>query len=136
MMSNNISFVGRIGQDPELKDVGSTTVLEFSVANDTGFGDRKNTNWFRCAYWGKRGESVQQYLSKGKQVFISGELSLREYTDKEGVKKYSPDVNIQSLDFVGGRDEEGRRVPDAPRQDTGPSQSTPSSPETDEDMPF
>ena len=127
-MSNSISFVGRIGQDPELKDVGSSQVLEFSIANDTGFGDRKTTNWFRCAYWGKRGASVQQYLSKGKQVFITGELTLREYTDKEGAKRISPDLNVSALDFVGSNGES-----QAPGQ---PAPQAPSSPETDENMPF
>lgn len=120
-MSNCISFVGRLGSDPERKDVGSSQVLEFRIANDTGFGDRKVTSWFRCAYWGKRGASVQQYLSKGKQVFIIGELTLRKY-EKDGQERISPEINIQQLDFVGGRE------PDAPKQDTGN--------EDTENMPF
>lgn len=133
-MSNNISFVGRVGSDPELKDVGSSTVLEFRVANDTGFGERKTTNWFRCAYWGRRAQSLQPYLQKGKQVFITGELTLRKYTDREGVERWSPDVNVNQLDFVGGN-------PNGQNGggQEGASQSAPApapSPETDEDMPF
>ena len=101
-MSNCIAFVGRIGSDPELKEVSGSSVLNFRIANDTGFGDRKNTNWFRCGYWGKRAVSIKDYLEKGKQIFIIGELTLREY-EKDGEKRFSPEVNVSSIDFVGGR---------------------------------
>ena len=138
-MSNNISFVGRVGSDPELKDVGSSTVLEFRVANDTGFGDRKTTNWFRCAYWGRRAQSLQPYLEKGKKVFITGELTLRKYTDRDNIERWSPDVNVNQLDFVGGNpNSQGAQ---GGSQEEGAAQASPApapapSPETDEDMPF
>jgi single-strand DNA-binding protein len=135
-MSNNISFVGRVGSDPELKEVGSSTVLEFRVANDTGFGDRKNTNWFRCAYWGKRAQALEPHLEKGKQIFITGELTLRKYTDREGVERWSPDVNVNQLDFVGGNPNNqggmGGGQEGAPQSSPAPAPT----PETDEDMPF
>lgn len=129
-MSNNISFVGRVGRDAELKEIGSNVVLEFSVANDTGYGDRKVTNWFNVSMWGKRGQAIQQYILKGKQVFITGELTLRTYTNKDGVEKMSPDVNISHLDFLSGDKEESDSAPSAPSGGSKPS------PETDEDMPF
>ena len=110
-MSNVISFVGRIGNDPELKEVGGSSVLNFRIANDTGFGDRKTTNWFRCGYWGKRAESVSAHLSKGKQIFVIGELTLREY-EKDGEKRMSPELNISQLDFVGGGKSESSSEPE------------------------
>lgn len=129
-MSNNISFVGRLGNDPELKDVGSTQVLEFTVANNTGFGDKKTTNWFRCAYWGARAVSVQQYLSKGKQIFITGELTIRKYDKKDGSGEgYSHDINVNAIDFVSSGSDSGEGQSSAPA-------SAPASPETDSDMPF
>ena len=106
-MSNSISFVGRLGSDPELKDVGSSQVLEFSIANNCGFGDKKTTNWFRAALWGKQAASLQPHLSKGKQIFITGELVIRSYT-KDGVEKFSNDIRVSAIDFVsGGGDESG-----------------------------
>ena len=104
-MSNSISFTGRLGRDAELKAVGDSNVLEFSLANDCGFGDRKVTNWFRCAVWGKQATSLEKYLIKGKQVTVHGELTLRTYTGKDGVDKISPDVRVNSLDLVGGKDD-------------------------------
>jgi single-strand DNA-binding protein len=124
-MSNSLSFVGRLGNDPELKEVGSTTVLEFSIANNTGFGDKKSTNWFRAALWGKQGEAVQKFLSKGKEVFVTGELTIRKY-EKDGVEKFSNDLKVSALDFVSGNGSEG----------SAPSQSESSSAETSEDLPF
>lgn len=130
-MANSISFVGRIGQEPELKDVGSNTVLEFSAASDVGWGDRKVTNWFRCSMWGKRGQNLKQHLTKGKQVFITGELSLRKFTDRDGNERLSPEVNVNQLDFVSGGQDRPMDGGSAPAP-----QAAPATPATDDDMPF
>lgn len=122
--------MGRVGQEPELKDVGQSQVLNFSIANETGFGDNKTTNWFRCAIWGKQATSLQQYISKGKQLFVTGELTLRKY-EKDGVEKMSPEIRVNSIDFVGGRGDGEQSASSAPAQAPAPS-----SPETSEDMPF
>ena len=53
-MSNNISLVGRLSKDPELKKVGDHELLELNIASDVGYGERKVTNWFKCQVWGKR----------------------------------------------------------------------------------
>ena len=77
-MSNSISFVGRLGNDAELKHIGENTVLEFSLANDVGFKEKKLTNWFRCSFWGKRGQSLAQFLVKGKQIALQIETLTTE----------------------------------------------------------
>ena len=118
-MSNSISFVGRLGRDAEVKEVGSNKVLEMNVANNTGFGDKKNTNWFRCTLWGARGEKIASYLTKGKEVYISGELNIRKY-DKDGVEKFSHDVNVNNVDFISG----------------GGNESSSDNSSDDEDAPF
>ena len=64
-MSNNISFIGRVGNDPELKQVGQNDILELNIANNVGFGERKSTNWFRCSIWGRRAVSLQPHMTKG-----------------------------------------------------------------------
>jgi single-strand DNA-binding protein len=139
-MSNNLSFLGRIGNDPELKQVGQTELLEVNVANNVGFGDRRSTNWFRCTIWGKRAQSLKQYLTKGKQIFVTGQLTLREYTTKEGEKRISPEVSVDQLDFVSGGDNQGdgNAYGGAPatNQNAAPAAPAPASAETDDDMPF
>ena len=129
-MSNNISFVGRLGREPDLKNVGDFTVLEMAVANNTGFGDKQVTNWFKCTVWGKKANSLCQHLNKGSHVFITGELSLRKYTDKDGVEKMSPEVNVSNLDFCGDK-QGGESTPAS----SAPSPA-PTTAETEEDMPF
>jgi len=99
---NSINFVGRLGTEPELKEVGSSQVLEFSMANDTGYGDKKVTNWYRISIWGKRATSLKRYLEKGKQAWICGELTLRKYTAKDGAEKISPEIKVSELEFIGG----------------------------------
>lgn len=102
---NSIQFVGRLGHDGSVKGVGGSSVLEFSVASDVGFGDRKSTNWFRCTIWGKRADTLKPMLTKGKQVFVRGELTLREYDGKDG-KRISADVRVDDLQLLGGKQEE------------------------------
>ncbi len=123
-MSNSINFVGRLGQSAELKHVGDNMILEFTVANNTGFGDKQVTNWFRCSMWGNRGQKIEAYMQKGTQVFITGELRLRPYTNKDGVEKLSADVRVNDVDFCG------------PREDAPESRSAPVEDSDDESLPF
>ena len=107
-MSNNFTALGRLAKDPELKTVGDSQVLEFRLASDVGFGERKSTNWLNCAIWGKRAESLKEHLSKGSQVVVYGVLTLREWEDKEQNKRLSPDVRVNELSFAGSKpDSEG-----------------------------
>lgn len=104
---NSITFDGRLAADAELRYTPSgDAVLSFRVASDIGFGDKKTTNWFLCQVWGKRGETLQQYLQKGQQVTVYGQLTLREWQDKEGQKRLSPDVRVNEISLQGGKREE------------------------------
>ena len=112
-MSNSISFVGRLGNDAELKNVGDYTVLEFSIANNVGFGEKQATNWFRCAVWGKQATSLEPYLKKGKQVYVNGELTIRSY-EHEGITKQSNDLRVNNIDLVGSREDSNTSGDSAP----------------------
>ena len=104
-MSNVFSFVGTVGQDAQVTILASgTTVLNVSVANNIGFGDKQKTMWIRVALFGKRAEgSLKDYLKKGQQVFVSGELSTREWTDKDGNMMANFELMANVIDLVGGR---------------------------------
>jgi single-strand DNA-binding protein len=137
-MSNSISFLGRVVNDPELKEVGQNSILELTIANNVGFGDRQVTNWFRCALWGKRASSLHPHMSKGKQVFVTGQLSLRKFTDREGVERISPDIRVSEIEFAGDRasGQGGSETYSAPASTPKTQSSAPVSPETEDDMPF
>jgi len=107
-MSNSFSCVGNLGRDAELKSVGDSKVLSFSIANSTGFGDNKKTIWLNASYWGKGGEAIEKFMRKGTSVFISGELSIRTW-EKDGVEKFSTEIRVNAVDFAGGKKEEAAK---------------------------
>jgi len=118
---NNWNFTGNLGKDAETRFTpGGDAVVQFSVGVKSGYGDKATTTWARCAMWGKRGEAVAQYLTKGQLVGISGEVTLREYTDKDGAKRSSLEVRVNDLTLLGKRDGEQS----APRSDSTHAQNT------------
>ncbi|MCK5829195.1 MAG: single-stranded DNA-binding protein [Methylococcales bacterium] len=143
-MSNVLSFTGTIGRDAEVRATPSgQSVLNFTVANNIGFGDRQQTLWIRVALWGRRAEgSLQNYLKKGQQVFVSGELTQREYQANDGSTKTNLELNATIVDLVGKRNEQSsqpqqnyQQPQQQPQQQ--PSQpSQPSSLDDFDDVPF
>ena len=94
----SITVAGRLGKDSELRQAGSSQVLSFSVAGDTGFGDRKQSHWFNCSLWGNQGAALQQYLLKGQQVTVIGEFSEREYDGKQ-----YKELRVNSIELQGSK---------------------------------
>jgi len=148
-MSNVFSFTGTIGRDAEVRSTPSgQTVLNVTVANNVGFGDRQQTIWIRVALWGRRAEgSFPSYLKKGQQVFVSGELSQNEYQAQDGTTKTSLELNASILDLVGGKRTEPAQVaqpqqnyrqPAAAPQQQAPQQAQTSYAQNDnyDDVPF
>lgn len=101
---NVFTAVIRLGTDAEQKyTAGGDSIVTFNGAVDSGYGDKKVTTWIRYTIWGKRGESVLPYLTKGSQVAVSGELANRPWKDKEGQDKYSLEVRVNELTLIGGK---------------------------------
>lgn len=102
---NSLSFNGRLTRDAELRSTPSgATILNFSVANDVGFGDNKVTNFYNCTLFGKRAEGrLKEFLVKGQEVAVSGEHSLRTYDKQDGTKGYSNDCRVNDVALIGGK---------------------------------
>jgi single-strand DNA-binding protein len=123
------SFTGHCAANAESRFTpGGDAVVQFSVGVKSGYGDKATTTWARCALWGKRGEAVSQYLTKGQLVGISGEVALREYTDKDGAKRSSLEVRVNDLTLLGKRDSEQSasrsESTSEPRQQRAPAQNS------------
>jgi len=102
---NNWNFIGNIGRDAEQRHTaGGDSVVSFSVGVKSGYGDKATTTWANCAMFGKRGESVLPYLTKGQLVGVTGELSLREWQDKEGQKRTALEVRVSDVTLLGKKD--------------------------------
>ena len=130
---NKITATGRIAADAEVRFTPSgDPVASFRIASDVGFGDKKTTNWFSCQVWGKRGESLAPHLIKGTPVTVFGALTLREWNDKEGQKRLSPDIRIDEIEFQGGKKDS------EPSQPQRNAQGAPkaSISDMDDDIPF
>jgi single-strand DNA-binding protein len=100
---NNWNITGNLGKDAEVKSLPSgTTVCEFSVAVKSGYGDKEKTNWANCVIFGKKAEGrLPDFLKKGAQVAISGELELQEWENEKG-KGSKLSLVVSELDLIGG----------------------------------
>lgn len=145
---NRIIIVGYLGRDPEMRFTPQgTAVCNFSVATTERRKDRNGefqdvTTWFRINVFGKQAETANQYLSKGRQVYIEGRLRQDEYTDREGQKRTTLEVTASDIQFIGPRGEEGgapapaRQPASAPQPSKNIPDESPTGGVQDDDIPF
>jgi len=143
---NKAIIVGNLGRDPEIRYTqGGSAVCQLSVATTRAYTNKttndrvEETEWHRIVVWGKQAEHCNNFLSKGRQVYVEGRIQTRSYEDKDGVKRYSTEVIADTVQFLGGR---GSGAGDSePSQFSAPGNSgdsdTASAPlGADDDIPF
>lgn len=125
---NKVIIVGTLGNDPEVKySASGSAIANLSVATseqwkDKQTGEKKEqTEWHRIVIFGKLAEVAGEYLRKGSQVYIEGQLRTRKWTDSNGVDKYTTEIVIPQIGGVmqmlgGKRDDSGQQQP---RQQSG-----------------
>src|SRR5262249_564915 len=143
---NKITIVGYLGRDPELRYTPQgVAVCNFSVATTEKRKDQRTgepqevTTWFRVTLWRRQAEVANQYLSKGKQVYIEGRLRQEEYTDRDGVKRTSLTVDATDIQFLGAKAEEPAESYSSQAAQVQRSSETPEDdiePPNDNDIPF
>lgn len=134
---NNLIIAGQLGKDAEVKFLSSgDAVCNFSIADSQG--KDKPTIWWNCQLFGKRAESLSPYLVKGQSVTVTGNVSEREWTDKDGNKRKQMDVRVNDVALQGGKKEASQAAPVAstPRQAAPAQQSAPNVSDMDDDIPF
>ncbi len=98
-----VVICGRLGKDPEMKyTANGKAVTTFSVAVGKKVIDREETEWFNVVLWEKQAETAAQYLTKGREVLIQGEMKTRSWDGADGVKHYRTELIGRSMQFVGG----------------------------------
>lgn len=108
-MLNMIALVGRLTRDPELRRTGSgVAVANFTIAVDrdySGPNKEKETDFIDCVAWRNTGEFISKYFTKGKQICVRGRLEIRSWTDKDGNKRRTAEVNVENAYFCGDKTE-------------------------------
>ncbi|MEI6651003.1 MAG: single-stranded DNA-binding protein [Chlorobiaceae bacterium] len=111
---NKVMLIGHLGNDPELRTTTSgQSVANFTLATNESFKDssgnlQERTEWHRIITWGKLAEICNQYLKKGRQVYVEGRLQTRSWDDaKSGEKKYATEIVCSDMQMLGGQREQG-----------------------------
>ncbi len=162
---NKAILVGNLGNDPEVKytqggmAITKVSLATTSVRKDKDGNQQETTQWHRVTFFGKLGEIAGEYLKKGSQVYVEGEIRYDKYTGQDGVEKYSTDIVANEMQMLGGKSEGGgggggqrsggdyqqrgsggdRQARPAPAQRRDPAPSKPASFDDvpfDDDIPF
>ncbi len=143
---NKIVIVGYLGRDPEIRySPQGMAVCNFSIATTEKRKDRAGepqdvTTWFRVTSFGKQAETANQYLAKGRQVFVEGRLRQEEYTDREGNRRQSLEVTATEIHFLSPRGEGGTGSAASSGGSAGESKTNDDEPtqggRPDEEIPF
>lgn len=157
---NKVILVGNLGNDPDTKytqagmAITRISLATTSVRKDRDGNNQERTEWHRVVFFGKLGEIAGEYLRKGSQVYVEGEIRYDKFTGQDGVEKYTTDIVANEMQMLGGRGEGGggggyggerpqRQAPQrqqeyAPRrQQPAPQSSAPPMDDfADDDIPF
>jgi single-strand DNA-binding protein len=105
---NKVILVGNLGRDAELRYTpGGAAVATLNMAttevwNDKSGQRQEKTEWHRVVLWGKTAESLNEYLTKGKQIYVEGRLQTRQWDDKDGNKRYTTEIRGDRVVLLGG----------------------------------
>jgi single-strand DNA-binding protein len=148
---NKVILVGNLGRDAELRYTpGGAAVATINMAttevwNDKSGQRQEKTEWHRVVLWGKSAESLAEYLTKGKQIYVEGRLQTRQWDDKDGNKRYTTEIRGDRIVLLGGGGGGGRGAGGGSRASAGGGgddmggghgPEAPSEPLTDDDIPF
>jgi single-strand DNA-binding protein len=146
---NKVILVGNLGSDPQVRYTpGGQAVANFNIATSERFNNKagekeERTEWHRIVAWGKLAEICQQYLKKGKQVYIEGRLQTRQWEDQQGQKRQTTEIVAQTMQMLGRAGEGGGPGggggggADFASQDFGSQEPAPQGASTtDDDLPF
>jgi len=136
---NKAILIGNLGKDPELRYTPSgQAVASFSIATTRKWRDKEGqsqeqTEWHNIIVWGKQAENANEYLQKGRSVYIEGRIQNRSYEDKDGNKRYISEVVAQTVQSLGSKGDKSNATEQSqkPPSDTPPEVSS-----DDDDLPF
>ncbi len=141
---NRVTLIGNLGADPELKYTqNGQAVLRLRLATSESFlnraGERQQrTEWHTVIVWGKRGEALNNILSKGRSICVEGRIQYRQWEDKDGNKRNTTEINAQNIVLLGGGRGRDSSAPDdfGGGYSGGGGSAPPADEFGDDDIPF
>ena len=128
---NTLTLLGRVGQAPEIRTVGQSKVATFSLATSEQWTDasgtkQERTAWHRCVAWNNGKGSgladvVERYVTKGAQLYVSGAMEYRQWTDKDGNERTAAECKVREIVLLGGGQREAAAPAPAPRASGRPN---------------
>lgn len=112
---NKVQLIGNVGNDPEIRNLqGGAKNASFRLATTTRYKDRngaqqEDTEWHNITVWNHLAEFVEKYVKKGAQIYIEGRIKTRQWTDQQGNKRYTTEIEAQQILLLD------RRTGDAPQ---------------------
>ena len=101
---NKAHLIGRLGKDPDVRATSKgETVVSFSFATDSGYGDKKTTEWHKVVCFGKPADFIKNYIKKGDPLYLEGTIVYREYVDKSGIKRRVTEIKAYSVQSLGSK---------------------------------
>ena len=107
VLKNKVQLIGNLGQNPEIKTLdGGKKLAKFSIATNESYRNANGekvteTQWHNLVAWGRLAEIIEKYITKGSEVAVEGKLTYRTYSDKDGVKKYFTEIQVNELLMLG-----------------------------------
>lgn len=143
---NKVIILGNVGKDPEVRyTAAGKAICNISIATSRSYGKgeerKEETEWHSVVFYERQAEIAGEYLKKGRPVYIEGRIRTRKWQDKEGADRYTTEIIAESMQLLGGREEQSsapRPAPaprQAPAQRTAPKSST-GFDDMNDDIPF
>ena len=134
MNLNKVMLIGRLGRDPEIRYTNSgSAVANFSIATTDTWKDKQGqkqerTEWHNIVAWARLADFAQNYLKKGKLIYVEGRLQTRDWTDDKNVKHYKTECVAHTINFMEKLGDSQGAAPSggpAPSEDPGPQDPGP-----------
>ena len=134
MSLNKVMLIGNVGKDPEIRYLEGNSsngtnakVATFTLATTERFRDRngelrENTDWHNIVAWRNNADVAERFVHKGTQLYIEGRLRTRSWTDQSGAKRYTTEINVDTLQLLGRRPDGQGEGPQQPYQQPRPQQ--------------
>jgi len=110
MSVNKATLIGRVGKDPEVKQITGGAVAKFTIATSESYKNKagekvEQTEWHNCVVFGKLCDVIEKYVKKGDLLYVEGKIIHGSYEDKDGNKRYTTDIKVNEMKMLGGKKE-------------------------------